>query len=129
MDLKLANVEGYKQFEYISDELPHIFAMADVIVSRAGATTLFELLALKKPNLLIPLSVNASRGDQILNSKSFEKQGYSRMLMEEKLNADSFAESLNEVYTNRQSYIKAMSSSTSGNGIDKIVKIIVENTK
>ena len=54
-----------------------IFALADIVISRAGANAICELLALRKPNLLIPLSANASRGDQILNARSFERQGFS----------------------------------------------------
>ena len=69
-------IEGYKQFEYVKDELRHLFAAADLIISRAGANAIFEILALRKPNLLIPLSVG-TRGDQILNARSFEAQGFS----------------------------------------------------
>ena len=77
LDASLNNVEGYAQFEYIKSELRDIFALADVVISRAGANAICELLALRKPNLLIPLSANASRGDQILNARSFERQGFS----------------------------------------------------
>ena len=64
---------GESLFEYVKSELKDLFAMADVVVSRAGANSICEILALKKPNLLIPLSASSSRGDQILNAKSFEK--------------------------------------------------------
>ena len=77
LDESLQNTEGYIQFEYIKKELADLFALADIVVSRAGANAICELLALQKPNLLIPLSAKASRGDQILNARSFEKQGYS----------------------------------------------------
>ncbi|MDD6037356.1 MAG: undecaprenyldiphospho-muramoylpentapeptide beta-N-acetylglucosaminyltransferase, partial [bacterium] len=73
---------GYKQFEYIGKELCDMFAVSDLVVSRAGANSICELLALHKPNLLIPLSAAASRGDQILNANSFEKQGFSMVLKE-----------------------------------------------
>ena len=79
MDNLLLNTKGYKQFEYVKAELKDLFAMADVVISRAGANAICELLALKKPNLLIPL-VSGSRGDQILNAKSFEAQGFSMVL-------------------------------------------------
>ena len=78
VDNLLLNTKGYKQFEYVKAELKDLFAMADVVISRAGANAICELLALKKPNLLIPL-VSGSRGDQILNAKSFEAQGFSRL--------------------------------------------------
>ncbi len=129
MDEKFKNTPGYKQFEYVSDELRNIFAMADVVISRAGATVIFELLALKKPNLLIPLSANASRGDQILNSRSFEKQGFSRVLEEEKLTAGSLYEGITYVYDNRASYVKAMKESNAGNGLERVIKVIKENTR
>ena len=83
LDESLKNREGYAQYEFISKELPDLFAAADIIISRAGANAIFELLALKKPNILIPLGLNASRGDQILNARSFEKQGFSHIGMSE----------------------------------------------
>jgi UDP-N-acetylglucosamine--N-acetylmuramyl-(pentapeptide) pyrophosphoryl-undecaprenol N-acetylglucosamine transferase len=129
MDEKLNGTPGYKQFEYISDELKNIFAMADMVISRAGATVIFELLALRKPNLLIPLSANASRGDQILNSRSFEKQGFSRVLEEDKLTAASLRENIEYVYKNREAYKKAMEKSDAGNSLDKMLKVIKENTR
>lgn len=129
LDKSLNNISGYSQFEYINEELPHIFKMADIVVSRAGATTIFELLSLKKPNLLIPLSRQASRGDQILNSESFKKQGYSMVLMEEDLNSNSFIEDIEELYLNRQKYIDSMENSNITGGADKIADLIVSHTK
>ena len=77
MDDSLKSLKGYVQFEYIQNQLKDLFALTDVVISRAGANAICELLALHKPNLLIPLSANASRGDQILNARSFERQGFS----------------------------------------------------
>ncbi len=77
---KTVQQKGYKTFEYLNDELPHMFAMADLVISRAGATTIFEILSCQKLNILIPLSRKVSRGDQILNAKAFEQKGYSRVL-------------------------------------------------
>lgn len=129
LDETLKDALGYKQFEYVSEELCNIFAMADVVISRAGATTIFELLALRKPNLLIPLSANASRGDQILNSRSFEKQGFSKVIKEENLTASSLCENIAIVYENRADYIKTMSDSDAGNGLWKVLQVIKENTR
>lgn len=89
MDESLKDVEGYCQFEYIKNELRNLFALADIVISRAGANAICELLALHKPNLLIPLSANASRGDQILNARSFERQGFSLVLEEEQLTKET----------------------------------------
>jgi UDP-N-acetylglucosamine--N-acetylmuramyl-(pentapeptide) pyrophosphoryl-undecaprenol N-acetylglucosamine transferase len=129
IDSSLLDVRGYKQFEYVTEEQPHIFAMADVVVSRAGATVIFELLALKKPNLLIPLSRQASRGDQILNANSFKKQGYSEVLEEESLSVKSLLDNINEVYENREAYTRAMKVSSLGNGVDGVVKVIEQFRK
>ena len=89
LDSSLEGREGYVQFEYIQDELKDLFALADLVLSRAGANSICELLALRKPNLLIPLSAAASRGDQILNADSYKKQGYSMVLKEEDLTPES----------------------------------------
>ena len=61
-----------------------LFALSDVVISRAGANAICEISALHKPNLLIPLSANASRGDQILNARSFEKTGIQHVLEKKK---------------------------------------------
>jgi len=129
IDKNFENINGYKQFEYIDPELPDIFAMADIIVARAGATSLFEFVALKKPNLLIPLSLKASRGDQILNARSFEKQGFSHVLEEENMNPDTLLENIQHVYKNRQKYIDAMNSCSYAKSTDKIINILNEYAK
>ena len=85
VDDSLKDLKGYAQFEYIKEELKDLFAITDIVISRAGANAICELLALHKPNLLIPLSANASRGDQILNARSFERQGFSMVLEEEEI--------------------------------------------
>lgn len=120
----LKNKKGYVQFEYISEELTHIMNAADIIISRAGANSIFEFLALKKPNLLIPLSKASSRGDQILNAKSFEKSGYSMVIEEENLTPNLFLEKINELYQNREKFISSMEKSPIKNGVDKIIEVI-----
>lgn len=124
LDTNYNDVEGYKQFEYISDELNDIFAASDVVISRAGANAICELLALSKPHLLIPLSANASRGDQILNAKSFKKQGFSEVLEEENMTRDTLCENINKVYDNRELYINNMKKSSMSNPIETIVGLI-----
>ena len=101
-----------------------MFALADVVISRAGANAICELLALHKPNLLIPLSANASRGDQILNARSFERQGFSKALEEEELNKSTLLDSLQTLFRDRESYIKAMQQSNQQNSIDTIIELI-----
>ena len=125
----LAPMKGYRQFEYIGKELSDIFAMSDIVVSRAGANSICELLALHKPNLLIPLSAAASRGDQILNAASFEKQNFSKVLFEENLTADSLVEAVLQLYETRNDYVKAMTDSNQMNSIDVIMKLIKDVAK
>ncbi len=122
---ELAETRGYAQFEYVHDELPHLLALAEVIVARAGATTLFEILALHKANLLIPLSKQVSRGDQILNARSFAKQGFSRVLLEEELTAESFLTTLREVYAQRDSYAAAMANAQAVRAVDVVMGVIM----
>ena len=123
------NTENYVQFEYIKSELADLLSLADVVVSRAGANAICELLALKKPAVLIPLSLEASRGDQILNARSFEKSGYSKLLEEENVNDTSLLEAINEVYDNRESYIAAMNTTQQTDAINIIVELIDANAK
>jgi UDP-N-acetylglucosamine--N-acetylmuramyl-(pentapeptide) pyrophosphoryl-undecaprenol N-acetylglucosamine transferase len=115
---------GYSQFEYVNEELPDIFAMADMVISRSGATTLFELLALRKPALLIPLGTAASRGDQILNARSFEKQGYARVLLQDGLGGAVLADSVRRFYDDRAECVSAMSGAEAGMGVDRVLGVI-----
>lgn len=128
VDNLLLNVSGYKQFEYLKAELKDVFAMADVIISRAGANAICELLALKKPNLLIPLPAGSSRGDQLLNAASFESQGYSMVIQEDDLTPELLVEKVQELYFTRQSYIDAMNASMQMSSISSIMKLIQEAT-
>ncbi len=118
-------IEGYKQFEYVGDELKDIYASTDVIISRAGANAICELLELNIPNVLIPLS-GGSRGDQLLNAASFEEKGFSAVIREEALDPSMLIETVNNVYENRDTYRAAMKKSSEINPIEKIMGIIEE---
>jgi len=124
MDNLLLNTPGYKQFEYLKAELKDIFAIADVVISRAGANAICELLALNKPNILIPLPSSTSRGDQLLNARSFETQGFSIVINEEDLDEDVLVEKVQELYCSRQTYIDAMKQSQQLNSIETIMGLI-----
>ena len=126
MDESLKDVEGYCQFEYIKNELRNLFALADIVISRAGANAICELLALHKPNLLIPLSANASRGDQILNARSFERQGFSMVLEEEEITDEKLLDTIHQLYDNRHSFEEAMSAGKQMDSIHHIVSLIEE---
>lgn len=126
IDNTLLALEGYKQFEYLKAELKDIFAMADVVISRAGANAICELLALAKPNILIPLPATKSRGDQLLNARSFSSQGFSIVLDEDDLSETLLVEKVQEIYCSRQTYIDAMRQSRQLNAIDTILELIKE---
>ena len=124
--LKEFQLTGYVQYEYVQEQLPDMFALADIVISRAGANAICELAALSKPNLLIPLSAKASRGDQILNARSFERQGYSMVLEEEEITEASLLEAIRKLYQERNKYIAAMSAGKNLNSIQHIVNLIEE---
>ena len=129
LDDTLYGVSGYAQFEYANQELSDMFALADLVISRAGANAICELLALRKPNILIPLSAEASRGDQILNANSFRSQGFSYVLEEAEVTNTALLEAIEHVFKKKDDYIKAMENSSSRNSIDTIVGLLLEVSK
>ena len=126
LDPSLSNTDGYAQFEYANKELADLFALSDLVISRAGANAICELLALRKPNILIPLSATASRGDQILNANSFRSSGYSYVLEEENVSNTALLEAIEHVFKNRDSYIEAMKKNNGKDSIEAIVELIIE---
>ena len=123
LDESLKDTKGYVQYEYIKKELADLFALADVVISRAGANAICEISALKKPNLLIPLSARASRGDQILNARSFQRLGYSVVLEEEEITNEKMLNAIHELYENRSQYTDAMAKSKQTDSIEQIVQL------
>lgn len=129
LDNLFLNTDGYKQFEYVKDELKDLFAMTDLVISRAGANAICELLSLKKPNILIPLPASSSRGDQILNAKSFESQGFSIVLNEDDLTPSLLTENIQKLYQSRQSFVEHMNESGQIDSISTIMNLIQEAAK
>lgn len=99
-DPAFEGIKDYKQFEYLQDEFADVLASADLVVSRAGATSIYELLALNKPNILLPLSKKASRGDQIENAKYFAQLGLSKVIYFEEFSDEKLLKTLSESYEN-----------------------------
>ena len=127
-DASKDGIDGYKQFEYVKEDLSHLFAAADLIISRAGANAIFEILALRKPNLLIPLSIG-TRGDQILNARSFEAQGFSKVLVEsenEGILDKKLVSTVQKLYRDREKYIAAMAGAGQQEAIHKIMGLLNE---
>lgn len=129
LDMSLQGTPRYCQREYLSDEMPHAYAVADVIISRAGSNTLCELLALNKPSLLIPYPKGASRGDQILNARSFEKRGLANVLMQEDMTPDVLVRRVVETYKERGSLIDAMEREPAADGVKNVLGFIRQYAK
>jgi len=124
LDQALLNIDGYRQYEFVGEEMPWLYAMADCVISRAGSNTITELLALKKPNLLIPLSAKQSRGDQLVNASYYEKAGYSLVLQENKLTSKQFIKSLKTLMAEKETYISNMEKAATANGTLNILKVL-----
>lgn len=125
-DETMNDIKGYKQFEYAHEDLPHIFAAADMVISRAGANVIHEIAALNKPSLLIPLGKSASRGDQILNANSFKRRGFAEVLYEENLTDEALYNDIVEIFANRASYVKALEKESGGDGAKKVYETILQ---
>ena len=124
LDMSLAGSKNYRQVEYLTDEMKDAYACASVVISRAGSNTLCELLALRKPTLLIPYPMGASRGDQILNAKSFESRGLARVLMQENMTPETLTDAIVEVYKERGTLIDAMERESSSDGVANVMALI-----
>jgi UDP-N-acetylglucosamine--N-acetylmuramyl-(pentapeptide) pyrophosphoryl-undecaprenol N-acetylglucosamine transferase len=123
---KSVDAEGYAQFEYVNEELKDIFAATDFVVSRAGSNAIFEFLALNIPMLLIPLSLEASRGDQIVNAKSFAEKQYARVLQEKELSDETLLSELKRLQDRAPVMIDKMQKYKSEKARDRVMEIIQE---
>jgi UDP-N-acetylglucosamine--N-acetylmuramyl-(pentapeptide) pyrophosphoryl-undecaprenol N-acetylglucosamine transferase len=124
VDNMLLDKKGYIQFDYVKSELKDLLAVSELVVSRSGANSICELLALKKPNLLVPLPYSYSRGDQIENARSFESQGFSIVIDDDDLSPTLLVDKIHELYFTRAQYIETMEQSSQINSIQTIVDII-----
>lgn len=125
-DPSFDQMDGYRQFDYIKEELKDLLALSDLVISRAGANAICELAALKKPNLLIPLPAGNSRGDQLLNARSFEKQGFSLVLEEETLTDELLLSAVKRLYEERSAFIANMEKSPQKDAVSTIIQLIEE---
>ncbi len=123
-----AFADSYRQYEFIGKELPDVLAATDVVVTRGGSNSIHEFAALAKPMLIIPLSKQASRGDQVLNANSFEKRGLAVKLEEEELTSEKFLAALSGLYADREAYIARMKDAGFFNATERIFELIEEAT-
>lgn len=127
-DAKYNGIQGYKQFDYVTDELPHLLAISDIALSRAGSNAIFEFLALSIPMLLVPLPKGSSRGDQIINAQSFEKSEFAIKLNQENINDETLCNKLDELYADRNKIKTNMKNSKLLNGTNNILELIFNMT-
>lgn len=124
----LTKIQNYYQIEF-ADDIQNYFSASNLVISRAGSNTIFELLELNKPMILIPLPKSASRGDQILNASKFQNLGYSEVILQENLNCEILLEKIKSTLLNSSKYIKNMKSSKYTNGTQKILDLIYKYQK
>ena len=121
------NGDGYRSFEFLGEELKDVLAAADLVVSRAGANSIFEFLALRKPMLLVPLEVG-SRGDQVLNAKSFTGKGWALTLPETQMTGELLEKAIQELNSNSKIIVKNQEVAAIESVPTKIVEILVKNS-
>lgn len=119
------NKSGYVQLEYVTDELPDIMALSDIVVTRGGSNSINEFLALHKPMIIIPLPSVHSRGDQLVNAEEFASLGYAVDLREENITQDKLVSAIRDLYDKRFEYIKNMENSGAHLGRDKVIEVIM----
>ncbi|GGA27097.1 undecaprenyldiphospho-muramoylpentapeptide beta-N-acetylglucosaminyltransferase [Psychrobacillus lasiicapitis] len=129
LDATLTGKPNYIAFEYVTDELPHLLKISDYVISRAGSNSIFEFLELKKPMLLIPLSIHASRGDQVLNANFFENKGYALKLEEEHLTTKSFMDTLSDLVKYKEEIIDKQFTADSSKTPDQFTELLLTYKK
>lgn len=129
MDESLMNVTGYKQFEFVDEELKDLYAASNVVVSRAGANSVYEVLALQKPHIFIPLPLTASRGDQIQNAAFYEANGISTVIKDEELDGERLIKGINQAYQSSDEIIKKIKGLNIQSATDLITELLVKEQK
>ena len=120
------NKSGYIQREYVSENWGDFLAAADLVVSRAGANALLELLSLKKVCVFIPLSGRVSRGDQIENARIVSENNFGCVVQEEELTIELFLNEVFRTFSSRESHQRALDKFRSKDSSALIYKEIVE---
>ncbi len=123
----LSNIkkDNYVELEF-ANNIEDLYALSNIVISRAGSNVINEILALNKPNILIPLSKKASRGDQILNANYFKEKGYSKVILEEYLSPNSLVNSINQLNNEKEKYIQSMQKSSTKLANKKISELLLK---
>ena len=109
---------------YVTDLYQPLMDLADIVVTRGGSNTIFELLALAKLHIIVPLGREASRGDQIENADYFVKKGYAKQLAEEQLDMSNLQTALDDLLANQASYHQAMQNSQEIKSVDEFYALL-----
>ena len=128
VDEELA-VAGYVQYEYVTDGLPDLLAASDYAVSRAGSNAIFELRAIRKPMLLVPLAASKSRGDQILNADYFTSKGLALQITEEQFEAQPVAEQFDRLVNEKARLLSNIESTAEPKTPEKMAELILSFQK
>ena len=124
---ELEGTPGYKQFEYLTEALPDAYACADILLSRAGSNSLSEILALKKPALLIPY--HSGRGDQLLNARSLQERGLAHVMVQSDLNAQSLPPAIDALWEDRELLMQRMNALPDADGTQAVLAQIHKYAK
>lgn len=128
-DPRFDTLTGYKAFEYLNETLPDIYACTDLMISRAGANTVCEILILRKPAVLIPLSAKASRGDQIENAGVMCTEGLADVLQEDDLTTETLIHAVQTAWEKREVTIQKITDYAMSSGTQAILQLIKETIK
>jgi UDP-N-acetylglucosamine--N-acetylmuramyl-(pentapeptide) pyrophosphoryl-undecaprenol N-acetylglucosamine transferase len=126
IDGNLLDRSHYHQAEYFNEEFGHVLACADLVVSRAGANSIYEMLVASKPHILIPLSAQASRGDQIINARVFAELGYSRVIDEDALDSQTLVTAIRSTWQDQEAITQKLLEYEIPDAVEKIYALIEE---
>jgi len=129
LEESLNGLPGYRQFEFLSEELPDVLACADLVLSRAGSNAICEFQALKKPMLLVPYPKGASRGDQILNAESFRQRGLCHVLAQENMTPDTLYDAILDLEKDQDQLVRNLTQAPPADGTRKVLDMIHEIEK
>lgn len=116
---------NYNQIE-ITDNVPYLLSISDLVIGRAGAGVVFECAYMHKPMLLIPLQNGQSRGDQVQNANYFYKLGGARILEEFKLSPSTLLKSIELSLPNVKEMTANLKKLDVSSGKEKMLKLIKE---
>lgn len=125
----LTDLPGYHQCEYLHDEFGDVLAAADLVISRAGANAIYELLVARKPHILIPLPGTSSRGDQVINANAFAEAGASLVIVQEELGKDRLLSTVARAWRDREALVRDMATFEIRDSVKVITDLITETAK